>query len=102
MAQIRNKEIVAQQLKEGLRAIAQMAKITVERVDRDIAPLLFIEARTLKAWKNPSSVPDSIDDDKLLGLIWLILHQGNLDLDWLTRLLQATSMPIVVPPGADW
>ncbi|NWJ46954.1 MAG: AAA-like domain-containing protein [Chloroflexi bacterium] len=102
MAQIKNKELVARQIKDGLRAIASHTTKTVERVDQDIAPQLAIEARTLKSWKTPSAIPDNIDEDKLLGLIWLILEHGGLSLAWLTTLLSATSLPVVDPPTPSW
>src|SRR5690349_10382315 len=102
MAQIKDKLKLAGQLKEGLRAVAEQSKTTVERVDQDLASRLMVEPRTLKSWKNPSSVPDNLEDEKLFGLAFLILQHSKLDIVWLLQLLSATSLPVVEPPTREW
>ena len=102
MAQIKNKEGLAGLLKEGIRVVAEKNAQSIERTEQELATRLFIEPRTIKSWKSPSSVPDKLDDEKLLGLGWLILVEGRKDLGWFTSLLKATSWPVIEPPTADW
>lgn len=110
MATINNKdkETFARSITSGIRAIASKRGRKILDVAYDLtqntaaeAPLA-IAARTLQSWKSPSSVPGTIDDDKLWGLAWMVLEEGNEGLDWLTGLLRATSIAVPDPPTSAW
>src|ERR687883_280936 len=102
MAQIKDRTLVANLLTEGIKAVAEQTGTIIELVDAQFAGRLLVEPRTLKGWKAPSGIPGNIDDDKLIGLVWLILENSNKDLTWLVKLLKATSILVIEPPTPDW
>jgi hypothetical protein len=96
MADIINPSIVAKGLTVGIDAIHHKQGRRVTDVEGDVADryLIVADARTLRSWKNPSSIPSLIRDDQLLGLVWVVLDQSELGLPWLAELLDATSLPV--------
>lgn len=107
MATINDKATFASCVVKGIAAIADRRGQSVETVEADIASeghggQLPVAVRTLRSWKYPSSAPNSLDEDKLLGLAWLAVYEGGLGLDWLTKLLRATSVIVLDPPTPDW
>jgi Two component regulator propeller len=100
MAAIVDKESVAQHLRAGIRAIADQEKRKVGATEEEIAERLSISVFGLRSWTNPSSIPNSIDSDQLLGLAWLVLTRGDKGLDWLRGLLRGTEM-VVEPLSRD-
>lgn len=102
MARIENKTIAAQLIKSGIRAFANATEQTVTEAEENIAGKLGVAQRTLQSWKNSKSIPGNIDDSLLQGFAWLVVSKGGEDLQWLTRLLSATSEPVVEPPTRDW
>jgi hypothetical protein len=102
MAEIYDKKAVAAQLKEGVRAVADQLALNSTQVQGYLADQIGVEPRTIVSWINPSSVPGSIEDKRLLGLTWLAVKQGGKKLDWLSGLLKATSVLVVEPPSPAW
>nr|WP_281720669.1 hypothetical protein [Nitrosomonas nitrosa] len=100
MPKIYDKDIVSSGLSEAINSIAIYRGKKIVDVEQDLAYELNGEnfsPRTLKSWKNSNSIPNTIDDGAFFGLIYLGLLTEKLGLDWLTVLLNATSIPIYTP-----
>ena len=117
MATINDKKTFARCVSKGIRAIADCTGKQVGEaetwlaIDSDAGGFLPVGVRALQTWQYLSSVPYSLDEDKLFGLAWMVLnygeaklklHYGKPALDWLLDLLNATSIVVPDPPTQAW
>lgn len=47
-------------------------------------------------------IPGRIDDGKLFGVLWIILDKTDFAIEWLTDLLETTTIPVIKPALPVW
>lgn len=101
LANILDKEVVAQCFRSGIGELALAVGRSVGEVESELATMLTNSPRALQLWKNPQNTPDTIKDDQLLGFMWLMINRTGKDLAWLTTFIQATDMVFYEPPSRN-
>lgn len=47
-------------------------------------------------------IPGRMDDGKLFGMIWIIIEKTDMGPEWLTGLLETTTIPVIKPALPAW
>ncbi|MEG7335960.1 NB-ARC domain-containing protein [Bacillus sp. 0102A] len=114
MAELENRKQFAQLLAPGVKTLKLHPDYKVRRKKNEktgqsyidkIALQLGVSPNTIKSWIGQMGVnyiPGRIDDGKLFGMIWIILEKTDLDIEWLTDLLETTTIPVIKPPLPVW
>lgn len=114
MAELENRKQFAQMLAPGVKTLKLHPDYKVRRKKNEktgqsyidkIALQLGVSPNTIKSWigqMGANYIPGRIDDGKLFGMIWIILEKTDLDIEWLTDLLEATTIPVIKPALPVW
>lgn len=101
MTDIHNKMVVAKALQSGIRSLAEKEKKKVTVAEEEIAAQLQVGVRTLRGWKTPTEIPNTIATMDFRALLWLLITRGELGLDWFVRVLEGIDTPIYPPITRD-
>ncbi|MCI4169190.1 NB-ARC domain-containing protein [Bacillus spizizenii] len=114
MAELENRKQFAQLLAPGVKTLKLHPDYKVRRKKNEktgqsyidkIALQLGVSPNTIKSWigqMGANYIPGRIDDGKLFGMIWIILEKTDLDIEWLTNLLETTTIPVIQPALPVW
>ncbi|QBG55011.1 transcriptional regulator [Bacillus amyloliquefaciens] len=70
-----------------------------------IALRLGVSSNTIKSWigqMGANYIPGRIDDGKLFGMIWIMIEKTDMGPEWLTGLLETTTIPVIKPALPVW
>ncbi|QSX23340.1 NB-ARC domain-containing protein [Priestia megaterium] len=116
MAEIEDRKKFAELLSLGVTELKLHPNYKIKRKKREdgsigqsyianIANELGVSSNTIKSWIGQMGlkyIPGRIDEGKLFGVIWIILKKTDLDIDWFSRLMETTSIPILKPALPAW
>src|SRR5690606_6271903 len=84
-----------------IRELAARSGISVGEMDEELVHLLLTKPRAIGLWKRAETLPDNIDDDYLLGFVWLMISRAEKDLDWLMSFVKLTGLIFYEPPSRN-
>lgn len=96
-----HKEKLADMFRSGIRELAARHGISVGDMDEQLVRLLLTKPRAIGLWKKTDTIPDNIDDDHLLGFVWLMISQTGKDLGWLMEFVKLTGLIFYEPPSRN-
>ncbi|MGG1244299.1 NB-ARC domain-containing protein [Bacillus cabrialesii] len=114
MAELENQKQFAQLLAPGVKSLKLHPDYKIIRKKNEktgqsyidkIALQLGVSSNTIKSWigqMGENYIPGRIDDGKLFGVIWIILNKTDFDIEWLTDLLETTTIPVIKPALPVW
>jgi LuxR family transcriptional regulator, glucitol operon activator len=116
MAELEDQKKFAELLSSGVKSLKLHPEYKIRRkksennlpaqsyIDK-IAYQLGVSSNTIKSWigqMGPKYIPGRIDDGKLFGIIWIILEKSDMNIQWFTKLLETTSIPVLIPALPVW
>ncbi|AVM09593.1 NB-ARC domain-containing protein [Bacillus velezensis] len=114
MAELENRAQFAELLAPAVKSLKHHPDYKVRRKKNEktgqsyidqIALRLGVSSNTIKSWigqMGANYIPGRIDDGKLFGMIWIIIEKTDMDPEWLTGLLETTTIPVIKPALPVW
>lgn len=114
MAELENRTQFAELLAPAVKSLKLHPDYKVRRKNNEktgqsyidqIALRLGVSSNTIKSWigqMGANYIPGRIDDGKLFGMIWIIIEKTDMDPEWLTGLLETTTIPVIKPALPVW
>ncbi|MEL4011921.1 NB-ARC domain-containing protein [Bacillus velezensis] len=114
MAELENRAQFAELLAPAVKSLKHHPDYKVRRKKNEktgqsyidqIALRLGVSSNTIKSWigqMGANYIPGRIDDGKLFGMIWIIIEKTDMDPEWLTGLLETTTIPVIKPALPIW
>ncbi|MTT31115.1 transcriptional regulator [Terrilactibacillus sp. BCM23-1] len=116
MAELEDRNCFSELLSLGIKTLKKHLKFKTKKENNNHKPSkqsyldylayhLGISSNTVKSWMGQMGskyIPGRIEDGKLFGAIWIILNNSDMDIQWFTRLLQSTSIPVINPAIPEW
>ncbi|KSW01621.1 transcriptional regulator [Bacillus velezensis] len=114
MAELENRTQFAELLAPAVKSLKHHPDYKIKRTKNvkagqsyidQIALRLGVSSNTIKSWigqMGANYIPGRIDDGKLFGMIWIIIEKTDMDPEWLTGLLETTTIPVIKPALPVW
>ncbi len=114
MAELENRTQFAELLAPAVKSLKHHPDFKIKRTKNvksgqsyidQIALRLGVSSNTIKSWigqMGANYIPGRIDDGKLFGMIWIIIEKTDMDPEWLTGLLETTTIPVIKPALPVW
>ncbi|XBP84067.1 NB-ARC domain-containing protein [Bacillus velezensis] len=114
MAELENRTQFAELLAPAVKSLKHHPDFKIKRTKNvksrqsyieQIALRIGVSSNTIKSWigqMGANYIPGRIDDGKLFGMIWIIIEKTDMDPEWLTGLLETTTIPVIKPALPVW
>ncbi|MGF6952802.1 LuxR family glucitol operon transcriptional activator [Neobacillus sp. B4I6] len=116
MAELEDQKDFAELLSSGVKSLKLHPDFKIRRGKNEInssgqsylekvAYQLGVSSNTIKSWIGQMGlkyIPGRIDDGKLFGIIWVIIEKSDMNIQWFTKLLETTSIPVIKPALPIW
>lgn len=116
MAELEDQNNFAELLSSGVKSLKLHPDYKIRRKKNEkipsgqsyldkIAYQLGVSSNTIKSWigqMGPKYIPGRIDDGKLFGIIWIIVEKSDMNIQWFTKILETTTIPVVKPALPVW
>ncbi|MFP5110290.1 NB-ARC domain-containing protein [Neobacillus sp. C211] len=116
MAELEDQTDFAELLSSGIKSLKLHPDFKIRRKKNElntsgqsyldkVAYQLGVSSNTIKSWigqMGPKYIPGRIDDGKLFGIIWIIIEKSDRNIQWFTKLLETTSIPVIKPALPIW
>jgi LuxR family transcriptional regulator, glucitol operon activator len=116
MAELEDQKNFAELLSYGVKSLKLHPDYKIQRRKNETNPSgqsyldklayrLGVSSNTIKSWigqMGTKYIPGRIDDGKLFGILWIILEKTNMNIQWFTKLLETTTIPVIKPALPVW
>lgn len=114
MAELENRTQFAELLAPAVKSLKHHPDFKIKRTKNvksgqsyidQITLRIGVSSNTIKSWigqMGANYIPGRIDDGKLFGMIWIIIEKTDMDPEWLTGLLETTTIPVIKPALPVW
>ncbi|WP_338787784.1 NB-ARC domain-containing protein [Metabacillus sp. FJAT-53654] len=116
MAELEDQKKFAELLSSGVKSLKLHPEYKISRIKNEkisalqsyldkIAAYLGVSSNTIKSWLGQMGqkyIPGRIDDGKLFGIIWIILEKSDMNIQWFTKILETTTIPVIKPALPVW